>query len=111
MVTAQAQHQAAILQEERRAWHAQFDRDPIDLRGLPRHVVDKARDILNDLAQGQHFKALKGSRMIFDRTVVRIPVGHRYRLLCREHNGQLLPWRVLSHEEYNAYANNKRPVS
>ncbi|QQE65869.1 hypothetical protein GFS31_25610 [Leptolyngbya sp. BL0902] len=105
-----AQHQAADRQQQRQTWQAKFDLDPIDLRGLPRHVVEKARSILQDLQQGEHFKTLKGKRMIFDRTVIRIPVGHRYRLLCREHNGQLLPWRVISHEEYNAYASNKRPV-
>lgn len=106
-----AQHQAAARQQQRQTWQAQFDQDPIDLRGLPHHVIEKARSILQDIQQGEHFKTLKGKRMIFDRTVIRIPVGHRYRLLCREQGGQLLPWRVLSHEEYNAYASNKRPVS
>jgi hypothetical protein len=110
LAAAQAQQQAAQRQAQKQTWQSQFDHDPIDLRGLPRHVVEKARSILGDLQQGQHFTALKGKRMIFDRTVIRIPVGHRYRLLCREQDGQLLPWRVLSHEEYNAYANNKRPV-
>lgn len=107
----QAQQQAALRQRQRQQWQAQFQQDPIDLQGLPRHVIEKARSILSDLQQGQHFTALKGKRMMFDRTVVRIPVGHRYRLLCREHHGQLTPWRVLSHEEYNAYASNKRPIS
>ncbi len=107
----QAHHQVTLRQEQRQLWQAQFNDDPIDLRSLPRHVVEKARSILSDLQNGQHFTAMKGKRMMFDRTVVRIPVGHRYRLLCREQDGQLIPWRVLSHEEYNAYANNKRPVS
>jgi hypothetical protein len=107
---AQAQQEATERQQQRQTWQAQFEQDAIDLRGLPSHVVEKARSILRDLDQGQHFTALKGKRMMFDRRVIRIPVGHRYRLLCREQDGHLFPWRVMTHEDYNAYASNKRPV-
>jgi hypothetical protein len=55
--------------------------------------------------------AFHGVRMNFDRTLIRIPVGRRYRMLCREQDGQVVPLRVLSHEQYNAYASNRRQLA
>lgn len=110
---AAAKTTAAKLERQRHrdAWGASFDHDPINLRGLPKPVVIKSRDILTELAAGTHFKALGGKRMKPDRTVVRIPVGHRYRMLCRDHQGQIIPLSVLSHEDYNTYANNPHRIS
>jgi hypothetical protein len=95
---------------EKAEWEASFEQDAIDLRGLPKYVVTKARNICRDLSQGTHFKHLGGSRFKFDRTIIRIPVGGRYRMLCRDTEGQILPWQVLSHEDYNAYASNRRQL-
>lgn len=82
----------------------------MDLRGLPTHVVQKSRYILDELEKGKHFSKLHGKRMAFDRAVISVPVGLRYRMLCQEEQGRILPVMVLSHEDYNAYANNKRQV-
>jgi hypothetical protein len=97
--------------KQKALWNASFEQDVINLRGLPKHVVLKARRICRDLAKRKHFKHLGGSRFKFDRTVIRIPVGGRYRMLCRDEDGQVVPWQVMSHEAYNAYASNKRQVS
>ena len=105
-----AQEQAE-RQEQRDEWVASFEMDVVDLRGLPEHVVMKSRSILADLHKGKHFQKLSGKRMRFDKSVVRIPVGLRYRMLCREEKGRITPLMVLSHEDYNVYANNKRQVS
>jgi hypothetical protein len=112
---AKADQDAAEYETQQRLakidWETSFEQDAIDLRGLPRHVVMKARRICRDLSQGTHFKHLGGSRFKFDRTIIRIPVGGRYRMLCRDTPGQIVPWQVLSHEDYNAYASNKRQMS
>jgi hypothetical protein len=108
---ARKAQEAAEQQQQRDEWLASFERDMVDLRGLPTHVVQKSRHILSELAKGRHFGILGGKRMVFDKTLVRIPVGHRYRMLCRQETGPIVPLMVLSHEDYNAYANNKRQVS
>lgn len=105
-----AQEQAE-RQQQRDEWVASFEQDAVDLRGLPTHVVLKSRSIVADLQKGKHFQKLSGKRMHFDKSVVRIPVGLRYRMLCREEKGRIIPLMVLSHEDYNAYANNRRQVS
>jgi hypothetical protein len=53
---------------------------------------------------------LQGKRLSFDRTLLRIPVTYRYRLLCRWYSNQVIPLQVLSHEAYNAIARNKKHV-
>lgn len=35
------------------------------------------------------------------RDVIRIPVTRRYRLLCRDDGDQIVPVKVISHEDYN----------
>ncbi|MBD2110890.1 MULTISPECIES: hypothetical protein [Cyanophyceae] len=109
--SARKAQEQAERQRQRNEWVASFDQDAVDLRGLPEHVVLKSRCILADLHKGKHFQKLSGKRMHFDKSVVRIPVGLRYRMLCREDKGCIIPLMVLSHEDYNAYANNKRQVS
>lgn len=103
--------QDAAAQQQRDEWKASFKQDVVDLRGLPTHVVKKSRDIIGELEKGRHFQKLSGKRMQFDKSVVRIPVGLRYRMLCREEKGRITPLMVLSHEDYNAYASNRRQVS
>lgn len=110
-VAARKAQEAAEQQRQRDEWVASFARDVVDLRGLPTHVVQKSRHIVGELEKGRHFSKLSGKRMHFDKSVVRIPVGLRYRMLCREEKGRITPLMVMSHEDYNAYANNKRQVS
>lgn len=99
------------MQQQRDEWVASFESDAVDLRGLPEHVVLKSRHIVNELKIGRHFGKLGGKRMNFNREVIRIPVGLRYRMLCRDDRSRVTPLMVISHEDYNAYANNKRRVS
>jgi hypothetical protein len=86
---------------DKQAWNQSFATDAIDLRRLPRAIVLKARGILAALAQGTGYWQLKGKRLRGDRTLVRIPVSYRYRLLCRMEGDRLMPLKVLSHEDYN----------
>ncbi|MGG6241577.1 hypothetical protein ACQ4N7_23370 [Nodosilinea sp. AN01ver1] len=108
---ARKAQKAAEQRQKKDEWVASFEHDVVNLRGLPEHVVIKSRHIVVELEKGRHFTKLHGKRMVFDREVIRIPVGLRYRMLCREERGRITPLMVLSHEDYNAYANNKRQVS
>ena len=103
-------HHLAQQQAQKEQWLTSFNHDPIDLKGLPKPVVHKSRQIIADLINGKHYTHLLGTRMQFDRTVIRIPVGHHYRMLCRDAQGKIMPLMVLSHEQYNAYARNRRRI-
>ncbi|BBA79085.1 hypothetical protein RGRSB_0510 [cyanobacterium endosymbiont of Rhopalodia gibberula] len=87
--------------QEKNAWEDKFDKDPIDLRTLPRNVVFKARKILKELANRKNYREFHGKRLRHDRFVISIPVTRHYRLICRDQGNLLVPEAVISHEEYN----------
>jgi hypothetical protein len=77
-----AVHPQHLQQQQKQRWRDSFKDDPIDLTGLPKHIVRQARQVLQKLDQGIHYKHLQGIRWHGDRSVVRIPLGRNYRLLC-----------------------------
>jgi hypothetical protein len=89
-------------------WQESFVHDPIDLTHLPKPIVLKTRKILESLNQGVAPGQLQGKRFNFDRTLLRIPITYRYRLLCRWYCDRIIPVQVLTHEAYNAVVRNKR---
>lgn len=98
-----AQQQAIWVakQAARQAWQKTFAKDEIDLSHLPRSIVLKVRQILAALKQGKGYWQLGGKRLNSVRDVIRIPVTRRYRLLCQEEDGRIVPLEALSHEDYN----------
>lgn len=83
------------------AWRATFERDPIDLRKLPRSGVLRARDVLQRVAAGESCQSVGGSRWTTDRTVISVRIGWSYRLVFRETVRGMVPMRCMTHEEYN----------
>jgi hypothetical protein len=110
---AEAAHQSQLTVTEskllRDRWTESYLHDPVDLTGLPKPIVLKARETLGKLAQGTDYYALQGKRLIgIDRDLIRIPITRRYRLLIQDlGNNQFHLLKVLSHEAYNAIANNR----
>ncbi len=93
-----------VLEEKRhqkQIWEATFDRDIIDLRGLPDYVVLKARTIINGLNQQRSYRDFGGKRLRHNRFIISIPVTRNYRMLCQDSGNLLVPQKVLSHEDYN----------
>ena len=82
--------------------------DEVDLSHLPRKSVLKARQVLADLKAGESLHRLRGKRLSFDRTLMRFPVGYRYRLVCRQGANGVLPLGVMSHEDFNAVGGSRR---
>jgi hypothetical protein len=82
--------------------------DAIDLRHLPRAIMEKARRVLGMLEEGSSWVGLGGKLFHFDRSLMRIPVGYRYRLLCRRDQSGITPLAVMTHEAYNPVARNKK---
>jgi hypothetical protein len=100
MVLGQRQQRVRVQQVEAN--------DAIDLRHLPRAVMEKARRVLGMLEEGANWMGLGGKLFHFDRSLMRIPVGYRYRLLCRREQSGITPLAVMTHEAYNPVARNKK---
>lgn len=88
-------------QSMRQLWRCSFADDVIPLEHLPKQIILKARAILSALEQGVGFWQFAGKRLRGERSVVRIPVTHRYRLIGYLQEGRFIPRQVLSHESYN----------
>ncbi len=96
--------------ERRQAWRERLKDDPIELGHLPRHVVEKTRAVLEGLRHGRDYTDYRGKRMHYDRTVISIPIGYSYRLICRDDPERgLVPVEALSHEAYNTRYVKGRP--
>ncbi|MCU0533457.1 MAG: hypothetical protein MUD14_06135 [Hydrococcus sp. Prado102] len=98
---AKEQAEREEKKQQKNAWDATFEGDPIDLRALPRNVVIKAREILQGLAAQRNYREFHGKRLRHDRFIISIPVTRHYRLICRDCGSFLAPEAVVSHEDYN----------
>jgi hypothetical protein len=96
--------------EKKKEWEKSFKSDLIDLTHLPKKIVVKARKIIDELGNGIGFWNLHGKRFSFDRTLVRIPVTYRYRMLCRFNGKHITPIEVMSHERYNHVSSGKKAI-
>lgn len=106
--SAQHLEEVARQRAQREAWDQSFEADPIDLRGLPRERVEKARHVLRRLADGEPLAVVGGKRWESERTIVSVPVGRGFRLILRDHSGQLVPVACMTHEAYNHYKGLRR---
>lgn len=98
---------AAVKKRDRQRWKETFERDSIDLRGLPRGTVKKSRKILKQLEKGTAYHQLRGTRLSVNRQIIRIPVGQKYRLVCDDIDGRIVPREVIPHKCYDKIVNNK----
>lgn len=70
--------------------------------GVPTEIIEQAADITDQIKAGKRYGQLKGKTLQRDKTIVSIPVGRRYRLLCsKSENGTVKPTKLMSHEDYN----------
>ena len=96
-----------LKRQEKAAWEATFEGDPIDLKSLPTHVVHKSRRIINALNEHQDYREFGGKRLRHNRHIISIPITRNYRMICRHDGKMTVPQAVLSHEDYNV----KKPGS
>lgn len=80
-----------------------FEDDPVDLRGLPNGVVQRAREVIKALKEGADYRQFQGKKLSHMEGIVRVPLPMEYRLVCRWRPGQLEFLAVLSHEAYNGF--------
>lgn len=101
---AQKEAQRQQSAQQRQAWQTQLAAAPIPLEHLPRDIAEKVLEVLAKLDHGAGYTSLQGKRLhkMGQRSVISIPIGRRFRLICREDaTGKLVPLEALSHEEYN----------
>lgn len=98
---AKKQKRFSQRRQRQEQWQALFADDAIELSHLPNTIVKKARTVLSALQQGSNYWQLSGKRLEMMRNVIRIPVTRRYRLLCQDDGDQIVPVKVISHEDYN----------
>jgi hypothetical protein len=73
------------------------------VRRLVSSTLCWAGELGNDmgLSRGENHKAYLSKRMRYDRCVISIPVGYRYRLLLLAEHGSYTVIDIMSHERYN----------
>ncbi len=87
---------------EKEDWNNLFSSDEVNLRELPnKHLVLKARKIIQSVISGAPYQNFGGKKMNYDRRVISVPINADYRVLFKETEQGLKPFEVLSHEEYN----------
>ena len=89
-------------QREREQWKASFGDDPIDLRGLPKRIVEKMRGKIDELEAGVPLRKLGGRRLNRDRNTISVKITYDYRLVLRDTGDDIVPYDALTHESYNA---------
>lgn len=68
---------------------------------LPPAHRERAREVIRRTAAGESHTEFKGKRLEYDRTVISVPLGRRWRLVLREVDKALIPLKCMSHSEYN----------
>lgn len=98
VLEAAEREQARLARQE---WEASFASDVVDLQGLPKWIVLKARQVIAELLAGADYRQFKGKRLNHDRRIISIPLSYDYRLICYDTGDRIEPRSVLSHEAYN----------
>lgn len=101
------QKQAARTAAKRQRRLEQFH-NGISLRGLPKAIAAKTREVMTAIDQGAQYWQLAGKRLTHWRQMVKIPVTHRYRLLCQDDGHGIKPVKLLTHEDYNKVVRHPR---
>ena len=80
---------------------AYFQERGIQVNRTPADVLRKARKLVEQLESGAPYWKLHGKRMAWDRRLVSIPIGRKWRLMAEDVDGQIVPKQVISHAKYN----------
>jgi len=100
----QEEQQKQKATQVRDDWRERLASSPIPLVDLPPAVAARAFEIITGLMAGTPYRDFKGKRMVTmgQREIISVPVGRRYRLICREADGSLEFLEIITHEEYNS---------
>ncbi|PIR83885.1 hypothetical protein COU18_01880 [Candidatus Kaiserbacteria bacterium CG10_big_fil_rev_8_21_14_0_10_51_14] len=84
-------------------WNEKVFSAPVRVDHLPKEIAEKTLQIIAELKDGKPYLDFKGKRMVVmgQRDVISIPIGKRYRLICRDLDGVFEYVEVITHETYN----------
>ena len=80
---------------------AYFQARQIETHCTPAQVLRKARKLVEQLEAGAPYWKLHGKRMAWNRALISIPIGRKWRLMAEDMGGQIVPKQVISHAKYN----------
>ena len=80
---------------------AYFQERDIQVNRTPGVVLRKARRLVEQLEAGAPYWKLHGKRMAWNRALISIPIGRKWRLMAEDVDGHILPKQVISHARYN----------
>ena len=100
---AQEESRKRQVAQAKSDWDDRLATSPVPLAHLPKHVAEKALEVMENLQKGKTYQELNGKRLVTmrQRHVISVPIGRRYRLICDDESGPLKYIEVISHEEYN----------
>jgi len=100
---AEVEREQRAQQEAKAARKAHLAAAPIPVDHLPADIADKAIEIMQALRAGASYLDFKGKRLknMGQREVISVPLGRRYRLICRDRPDGLAFVEAISHEVYN----------
>jgi len=108
----QAREKREAKSEERAARRRAFQQAVdvgLDLSNIPPAVAVKAAGIVRRLRSGSTYHEFNGKRLVrWDRSIISIPVGWSYRLMCRDVGNTIIPTQLISHETYNGIISEAR---
>jgi hypothetical protein len=64
--------------------------------------------LVERLESGVPYWTLHGKRVAWDRRLISIPIGRKWRLLAVDQGGRIVPREVLSHARYNDLGGQRR---
>lgn len=74
-------------------------------RNTPKPIVVQAESVVAKIQAGATMADVKAHYMRHDRRLVSVPIGYRYRLLCRAEKTGMVPIELMTHEAYNRVCN------
>lgn len=72
---------------------------------VPFKIAQQAIKVAEAIRSGAPIAKYKGKRLQVHRDTISIPIGHRWRLMCKDQNCQIEPIEIISHETYNHFIN------
>jgi hypothetical protein len=106
MIVSEKKERVELCKKREKRTYKRREKDTMGLYKLPGTIAQKARGVLDKIVNGTEYWKLGGKRLSGERSVIRIPIGYRYRMLCRDEGDsttkhRVVPLKVVSHEAYN----------
>ena len=67
----------------------------------PKATKAKAQEVARQIREGTSVSFFKGQRLRHDRSIISIPIGYSWRLVCLDTEGGVEVKGLFTHEEYN----------